>query len=94
MVMYDPLGLLAYVLVYLKIVLQEVWRFVIQWDDPLNDAQYEKWILLTNVFYSTSPYKKTYDLHLFVDASEEAYAAVVYLRIGSNELVLPFRNEK
>lgn len=43
MSVFDPLGFLAFYLVYVKILLQEIWRTSIDWDDKLNPNLHEKW---------------------------------------------------
>lgn len=36
MTIFDPLGLIAHSLMFLKILPQEVWRSGVQWDDPIQ----------------------------------------------------------
>ncbi|XP_055590571.1 uncharacterized protein LOC129742669 [Uranotaenia lowii] len=43
MLIYDPLGLLANVLMYLKVLLQEIWRSGISWDSQITAAHFTKW---------------------------------------------------
>ncbi|XP_062537615.1 uncharacterized protein LOC134205925 [Armigeres subalbatus] len=43
MSVFDPLGLIAQFLMYLKILLQEVWRSGIGWDDQVNETIFERW---------------------------------------------------
>lgn len=101
MSIFDPLGFLAFYLVYVKMLLQEIWRTGIDWDDKIGDEQLEKWKLwlsilpeVTNVriprcytskISSARPYKT--ELHVFVDASEHAFAAVAYLRAEQDGIV-------
>lgn len=99
MSVFDPLGLLANFLIYAKILLQEIWRSQIEWDEKLPAQIHAKWThwikALLNVenlriprLYSTklSPkVPKSIQLHTFVDASIEACAAVTYLRIEDEE---------
>ncbi|XP_053686561.1 uncharacterized protein LOC128736105 [Sabethes cyaneus] len=95
MSVYDPLGLLANVLMYLKVLLQEIWRMKIGWDEPISDELFAKWKAWINVLNmvesvavprcyrtTTSSSLKTNEvqLHIFVDASEDGYAAVAYFR--------------
>lgn len=98
MSVYDPLGLIGNILMFLKITLQEIWRSGVGWDDPILAPQEEKlsrWLCLfpkikglkiprcylQNII---SYDKSNVELHTFVDASENGYAAVSYLRISSN----------
>ncbi|XP_043604779.1 uncharacterized protein LOC122577510 [Bombus pyrosoma] len=87
---YDPLGLLAPVIVRAKILLQRVWSLKVDWDESLpadlhseRDRYYAQLPLLNEILF---PRKTTIkaaieiELHGFCDASEKAYGACVYLR--------------
>ncbi|XP_050494476.1 uncharacterized protein LOC126875568 [Bombus huntii] len=87
---YDPLGLLAPVIVRAKMLLQRLWTLKINWDESLPADVHTEWSkyyaqlpLLNNVEFP----RKTIinpaaeiQLHGFCDASERAYGACVYLR--------------
>lgn len=91
---FDPLGLISNLLIYLKVLLQEVWRTSTGWDDEIPESLYEKWeywlaflpsvehIRIPRCYQSKTSLgpQTTVQLHTFVDASELGYAAVVYLR--------------
>ncbi|XP_033314650.1 uncharacterized protein LOC117213411 [Bombus bifarius] len=66
---YDPLGLLAPVIVRAKMLLQRLWTLKIDWDESLPADVHTEWSCSGN------------ELHGFCDASERAYGACVYLRI-------------
>ncbi|XP_033314586.1 uncharacterized protein LOC117213342 [Bombus bifarius] len=66
---YDPLGLLAPVIVRAKMLLQRLWTLKIDWDVSLPADVHTEWSCSGN------------ELHGFCDASERAYGACVYLRI-------------
>ncbi|XP_053699346.1 uncharacterized protein LOC128746321 [Sabethes cyaneus] len=101
MAVFDPLGLISNVLVYLKVLFQEIWRCGIDWDDEIPDSlneKWEKWIeVLPKVQYVRIPrcYRSitsltpetNIQLHTFVDASLSGFAAVVYLRIEQGSSV-------
>lgn len=40
---YDPLGLIGNFLIYLKIIMEEIWRSRVAWDEPIKDEQLAKW---------------------------------------------------
>lgn len=101
MSIYDPLGLIGNFLMYLKIVLQEIWRSSVGWDEPIMSTQAEKWekwlsflpqllgIKIPRCYlHHISNYNEVdVQLHTFVDASENGYAAVSYFRISNNSSV-------
>ncbi|XP_053691802.1 uncharacterized protein LOC128740289 [Sabethes cyaneus] len=94
MTVYDPLGLLAHFLMFLKILQQEIWRSGVSWDDPIQNEQFKKWQTWLRVLpqvesvsvprcYRTKTSlreQNVVQLHVFVDASENGFAAVAYLR--------------
>lgn len=90
MMVFDPLGLLGFFIVLGKLILKDIWRSGVGWDEPIQSNEIRKWsswiralpiIETVNLprcyFYSSTADR--YELHTFVDASEEAAAAVVYL---------------
>ncbi|XP_062540788.1 uncharacterized protein LOC134208860 [Armigeres subalbatus] len=101
MMIYDPLGLLANFLMFLKMLLQEIWRSRVDWDDQIKDEQLKKWRkwlqVLPQVEIVSVPrcyrmktsigQQNVIQLHVFVDASENGYAAVAYLRFEENGVV-------
>ncbi|XP_055903018.1 uncharacterized protein LOC129939152 [Eupeodes corollae] len=96
MSIFDPFGFLAHFVISAKILLQEVWKSGIPWDTVLPDRILNKWKLwvteLNDVQNITIPrcysafFKKgRVELHIFTDASENAYATVAYWRIISSD---------
>ena len=93
--LYDPLGFLVPFLLPVKVLLQELWRQDVQWDDPLPEpllTQWNGWVeslpLVANIkiprcFKSFSRNRVITDvqMHYFSDASNKGYAAVGYLRL-------------
>jgi hypothetical protein len=92
---FDPLGLISPITITLKICLQEVWRQSIYWDDNVDAHTQEVffgWInqlpLLRDYAIPrcvTLPNMRSAELHVFCDASQVAYAAVVYIRVTSHD---------
>ncbi len=90
--MYDILGLWAAVTVMARILLQQMWRAKLEWDEEAPEAITQQWTAwmqdLEGLTQNPIPRKllrsnKTFclQLHGFSDASTKAYAAVVYVRV-------------
>ncbi|XP_055522671.1 uncharacterized protein LOC129716855 [Wyeomyia smithii] len=94
MAVYDPMGIIGNFLIYLKILLQEIWRSGCTWDQTISGRLAEKWLTwieaLPNVRQVKLPrcYRSRtsaelsnhVELHTFCDASENGMAAVSYFR--------------
>ena len=88
--LFDPLGLVAPIVLLAKLILQKSWNFKnLGWDDtlPAEIAQWKTWSesLLKMKYYEVprcyfSEIVIQYDLIGFCDASTKAFAAVIYLR--------------
>ncbi|CAG7725500.1 unnamed protein product, partial [Allacma fusca] len=87
---FDPLGFISNYHIKGKILLQEIWKSGIGWDNEIGDDIYIRWCLwldelklLINIsvprWYGFGSSSKL-QLHIFCDASSMAYAAVGYLR--------------
>ncbi|XP_053699242.1 uncharacterized protein LOC128746219 [Sabethes cyaneus] len=99
MKIYDPLGLIGNFLMFLKILLQEIWRSGVGWDDPIATKEWDKWrlwlkilpriesIRIPRCYRKNTSTESNIQLHVFVDASENSYAAVAYLRFEEGETV-------
>ncbi|XP_053686496.1 uncharacterized protein LOC128736038 [Sabethes cyaneus] len=99
MMVYDPIGFIAHLLMFLKTLLQEIWRTAVGWDDPIEDAQFAKWMIWLAVFpemtkikiprcyRSVLSKKAEVEMHTFVDASESGFAAVVYFRFREGDVI-------
>lgn len=99
MSIFDPLGFLSCHTIGLKILLQEVWRSGIGWDDPLPESLYIKWSqwkstipLITDIeiprcYSLILSDSENIQLHTFVDAGEYAYCAVSYLVVQLGDRV-------
>ncbi len=88
---FDPLGLLAPVTVTGKIIVQDIWKEEIGWDTQVSQNLHSKiqGYLKSLANLNEVAFKRLYvenymrckrQLLGFCDASEQAYAAVVYLR--------------
>ncbi|XP_063363566.1 uncharacterized protein LOC134652324 [Cydia amplana] len=98
--LFDPLGLLCCCIVKPKILLQNLWSAKLDWDTPVPLDFEKRWLKfvnnldhLTNINLNRHvlcdlPNTERTESHCFVDASQEAYGACVYLRsVDSNDHV-------
>ncbi|XP_062707837.1 uncharacterized protein LOC134288109 [Aedes albopictus] len=92
---FDPLGIITNYTIQGRILLQDIWRSNVKWDDPITDADFsnwQRWVMLAPQLnrvaisrcyfpnYEISSYDSL-QLHVFVDAGDQAYGAVAYFRI-------------
>ena len=92
---YDPLGICAPFMLPAKLILQELCRSSLGWDDDLPEPVKEKWQeWLTALPQIASirlkrcmllPNHKKAEIHVFADASLDAYGAVAYLKVIDRE---------
>ncbi|XP_065094639.1 uncharacterized protein LOC135715167 [Ochlerotatus camptorhynchus] len=89
MTIFDPLGLIAHFLAYLKVLLQEIWRSGISWDEEIGEDAFANWLTWLKILpkvenvqiarcYSTRyPFIEADEvqLHTFVDAGKNGMAA-------------------
>ncbi|CAG4935479.1 unnamed protein product [Colias eurytheme] len=95
MSLFDPLGFASPVTIGAKRILQHIWRRGTGWDERIPQdlaEQWTKWIThliqlkdvkiprAYSLHYSNAT---SLQLHIFVDASEEAYAAIAYWRAST-----------
>ncbi|XP_053960415.1 uncharacterized protein LOC128864687 [Anastrepha ludens] len=91
MSIFDPLGFLSNFVVSAKILMREVWKNDIRWDEPLPNnvnTAWEGWRKQLPMvaeytvprYYYRNGKPEVLQLHVFVDASEDAFAAVAYWR--------------
>ncbi|XP_076660452.1 uncharacterized protein LOC143363803 [Halictus rubicundus] len=90
--LFDPLGWLAPFVVRGKIFIQDLWKTNLEWDERLPPDTAAAWNTLREDmdelaciriprWLGVDDTAATRQLHAFVDASEKAYAAAVYVRI-------------
>ena len=87
--LYDPLQFLAPFVIRAKILMQEIWMAGLDWDDVLPSnlrMKWETWVSeLQDLSHVAIPRclrlsnSESVDLHLFSDASKDAFASVAYL---------------
>lgn len=87
---FDPIGFTCPALLLPKLILQKTWDLKIDWDEYLPDdlmKMFQKWVeevpkllLIQIPRHAFGGRICTNQLHLFVDASQDAFAAVVFVR--------------
>lgn len=87
---YDPLGLLSPAVILSKIILQKLWLSKLDWDDPVSpdiELLWRKFIetlsylsVLKIPRHALSDNVQHIELHIFSDASQNAYGACAYIR--------------
>ncbi|XP_037034254.1 uncharacterized protein LOC119073047 [Bradysia coprophila] len=94
--LYDPLGWLAPVVITAKILFQKLWEAGLKWDEKLPEHIARAWIkirdemhlmeeLSINRWIGQGCQTEKFELHGFSDASEDAYAAVIYSRLVGHD---------
>ncbi|XP_044163003.1 uncharacterized protein LOC122947631 [Acropora millepora] len=90
--LFDPIGFLAPFLVRAKILLQRMWQCGVGWDDVLPSELLEEWSQWQEELDGISQFRisrfyrhvpdspSAIELHVFGDASEQAFCSVAYLR--------------
>ena len=90
--LYDPMGWLSPIIIVFKILLQQIWLTGVKWDklvpEPIKQQQqflqhYSELKKLSQITMPRAIVKNAIQdlqLHVFCDASEKAYAAVIYAR--------------
>lgn len=93
---YDPSGMCGSVLVLGKILIQDLWKVKdLRWDDPAPIDIVNRWKAYHATVMELSSQciprwvgadtEQNMQLHIFCDASEVAYGAVVYLRTHNSD---------
>ena len=89
--LYDPLGLISPYIVKIKMFMTQLWESGYEWDEELSPDIIERWnqwikeidkakeIHINRCYHKSDYDVKSRILHVFGDASEEAYAATAYL---------------
>ncbi|XP_059050188.1 uncharacterized protein LOC131845171 [Achroia grisella] len=90
--LYDPMGWIAPSVVIAKVMIQKLWLAGLEWDEEAPKELIKEWLTYRSELPQLTAYKiprwmytkndnVSVELHGFSDASQIAYAAVVYARI-------------
>lgn len=87
--LYDPCGLLSPITIKSKIMMQQIWKEKVDWDDYVSEQTQTEWNVYKNDLPSIESIKldrwlkvtpnAIVSLHGFCDSSEQAMAALVYV---------------
>ena len=97
--LYDPHGLISPHTVRARIILQKLWRAGVGWDEsipPEVEKEWKEWLLATDQLPAVRIPRCLHEvgereeelsrqIHIFCDASGEAYAAAAYVRSTNRE---------
>ena len=95
--LYDPLGWLSPLVITFKVLVQQTWIAGVDWDDEVLAAILKTWlsarkdlpaissISIPRCVVSSLIPQSTVELHVFCDASETAFSAVIYSRVSSTD---------
>ncbi|XP_031638866.1 uncharacterized protein LOC116350989 [Contarinia nasturtii] len=94
--LFDPCGLLSPITIKVKILMQEIWKSGIKWDNLVSDEIQLEWNryrselkLIEQIkierWFKSGPESQIF-LHGFCDSSERAYDASIYLIQKSNHI--------
>ena len=89
---FDPLGWITPVTLRAKLIIQNLWKSKVSWDDEVPETIATEWIKYQSEASALEQIKipryinysiqvTSIELHGFCDASEQAYGAVVYSKI-------------
>ncbi|KAJ8968120.1 hypothetical protein NQ317_003181 [Molorchus minor] len=93
--MFDPIGFSCPIQIIPRILLRRTWLLKLKWDDEVPEEIRNDFLLWLNGIqllrelrvprWVLKDYVDNWSVHMFCDASQEAYAAAVFLCSGSNE---------
>ncbi|XP_049316212.1 uncharacterized protein LOC109579356 [Bactrocera dorsalis] len=108
---FDPLGWLSPIIIIAKLYIQKLWTLQSSWDNQLSEDLQKEWMQFIKKLYLIENIRvprwigtcmdSQIQMHGFCDASERAYAAVIYIKKGNNVKLLtaktkvnPLKNRK
>ncbi|XP_076387322.1 uncharacterized protein LOC143264354 [Megachile rotundata] len=96
--LFDPLGWAAPMLIFAKVLMQDLWILGVEWDQDLPQKLQTSWVSFKESLYLLNTLNvprwihftnghQELELYGFCDASQRAYAAAVYLRVVQGEAI-------
>uniref|UniRef100_A0AAG5DSG1 Reverse transcriptase domain-containing protein n=1 Tax=Anopheles atroparvus TaxID=41427 RepID=A0AAG5DSG1_ANOAO len=93
--LYDPVGILQPIIITAKMMMQDLWREDLAWDDEVPTRVVEEWNEFTSQLpllrrltiprMATPSETSTLTIHGFCDASIKAYGCVIYVTFNDEE---------
>lgn len=93
--LFDPMGLIAPIVVTAKLLIQELWQLKLSWDESIPSSLHNTWTKWIRELETLKEIEiprpvlasetTEIEMHGFCDASERAYGACVYLRSRDNQ---------
>ena len=99
---FDPMGLIAPIMLPCKLFIQTLWQNDQKWDEPLTEDQIQKWLILKQELMKLGQVKiprylgtnvqlgVPLELHVFTDASSKAYGFAAYVVVPGQHSHLVF----
>lgn len=90
---FDPFGSILPVTIRGKLLIQDLWKENLTWDNPVSDSFVERWESISNDINSLSDFAvdrafksdiSNSELHVFADSSMRCYGSVAYMSDGTN----------
>ncbi|KAL7725242.1 hypothetical protein ACLKA6_015879 [Drosophila palustris] len=93
--LFDPLGLLCPIVTKAKMLLQELWRLKVDWDEAIPMSLHTAWNKFITTLrdlhkisiprYVCLDFYQQVQVHGFADASSHAYGCCIYIRTCNNK---------
>ncbi|GFX02235.1 integrase catalytic domain-containing protein [Trichonephila clavipes] len=94
---FDPLGLLSSFIVFMKILLQELWKLNLECHEPIPEDLNKQWTTFRKELhliekmkiprYVLLPSYLQLEIHAFCDSSVRAYCTAIYLKCITSECI-------
>ena len=90
---FDPLGMFSPITLKAKLIMKQLWNEKLGWDDVIPEEMQAKWKSIAIEYQELSKMKLPraeiiqgdVELHVFTDASKDAYGAVIYAKQGHKQ---------
>ncbi|XP_062538162.1 uncharacterized protein LOC134206458 [Armigeres subalbatus] len=84
--MFNPKQFLAPLLIHEWIIMKDLWRGGVGWNEKLKDEHYKRWLQWTKLFYLIDEIRVPRS-DVSTDAGDTAYGCVTYFRFDYDEII-------